>query len=169
MTPYIWTIIIGLVLLYAVISGFIKGLLSQIGQIAGLIVGVLAARALTPSLLTMLKVDADVDSASMFTTVICYFLVFLAAYFAIVLLANLVKLVVRVACLGILDRMGGAVFKLIKWTIILSLVYNLGVAAGVCNAPGAADNMLERTVYRVAPAVLDMWQQKTSGPAITFK
>ena len=40
MTPYIWIIIIGLVLLYAVISGFIKGLLSQIGQIAGLIVGV---------------------------------------------------------------------------------------------------------------------------------
>lgn len=162
MTPYIWIIIIGLVLLYAVISGFIKGLLSQIGQIAGLIVGVLAARALTPSLLTMLRVDAGVDSASMITTVLCYFLVFLAGYFAIVLLARLVRLVVRVACLGVLDRMGGAIFKLIKWTIILSLVYNLSVAVGLCNAPDASDYWLERTVYRVAPALFDMWQAKTS-------
>ena len=162
MTPYIWIIIIGLVLLYAVIRGFIKGLFSQIGQIAGLIVGVLAARALTPSLLTMLRVDAGVDSASMVTTVLCYFLVFLAGYFAIVLLARLVRLVVRVACLGVLDRMGGAVFKLIKWTIILSLVYNLSAATGLCNAPSASDYWLERTVYRVAPALFDMWQTRTS-------
>ena len=90
MTPYLWIIIIGIVLLYAVISGFIKGLLSQIGQIGGLIIGVLAARALTPSLLTMLRTDAGVDSSSMITTVVCYFLVFLAGYFAIVLLARLI-------------------------------------------------------------------------------
>lgn len=158
MTPYIWTIIIGLVLLYAVISGFIKGLLSQIGQIAGLIVGVLAARALTPSLLAMLRAD----STTMFATVLCYLLVFLAGYFAIVLLARLVKLVVRVACLGVLDRIGGALFKLIKWTLILSLVYNLCVSVTICDAPNASDNWLERTVYRVAPAVLDMWHHKTS-------
>lgn len=162
MTPYIWIIIIGLVLLYAVISGFIKGLLSQIGQIAGLIVGVLAARALTPSLLTMLRIDAGVDSTTMFATVMCYLLVFLAGYFAIVLLARLVRLVVRVACLGVLDRIGGALFKLIKWTLILSLVYNLCVSVTICNAPNASDNWLERTVYRVAPAVLDMWHHKTS-------
>ena len=162
MTPYLWIIIIGIVLLYAVISGFIKGLLSQIGQIGGLIIGVLAARALTPSLLTMLRTDAGVDSSSMITTVVCYFLVFLAGYFAIVLLARLIKLVVKVACLGVLDRIGGALFKLIKWSIILSLVYNLGVASGLCDAPGASDFWLERTVYRVAPALFDMWQAKTS-------
>lgn len=162
MTPYIWIIIIGLVLLYAVISGFIKGLLSQIGQIAGLIVGVLAARALTPSLLAMLRVDAGVETASMIATVVCYFLVFLAGYFAIVMLARLVKLVVRVACLGTLDRIGGAVFKLIKWTIILSLTYNLAVASGLSSTPNQSDFWLERTVYRVAPVMLDMWQHRTS-------
>lgn len=158
MTQYLWIIIIGLVLLYAVISGYIKGLLSQIGQIAGLIVGVLAARALTPSLLTMLRVDAGVETSSMIATVVCYSLVFLAGYFAIVLLAKLVKLVVKVACLGVIDRLAGAIFKLVKWTIILSLAYNLAVASGLSSVPGPADYWMERTVYRVAPAVLDMWQ-----------
>ena len=159
-TPYIWTITIALVLLYAVISGYIKGLLSQIGQIAGLIIGVLAARALTPSLLTMLRVDAGVETGSMITTVLCYMLVFFVGYFAIVMLARMIKLAVKVACLGIIDRICGAVFKLIKWVLILSLVYNLGVATGVCAAPGAGHNWLERTTYRVAPALLDMWQSK---------
>ena len=162
MTPYIWIIIIGATLLYAVISGYIKGLLSQIGQIAGLIIGVLAARALTPQLLTMLRVDAGVETSSMVTIVLCYTLVFFVGYFAVVLLARMIKLAVKVACLGVLDRLAGAIFKLVKWVLILSLVYNFCVSVGICSAPDRSDYWLERTTYRVAPALLDMWQIRTS-------
>lgn len=162
MTFSVTTIIIALVLIYAVVSGFMKGLLSQIGQIAGLIIGILASRALTPEILNMLSVDAGVDTASTVTMVLCYIVVYLAAYFSVVLVAKLIKLVVKVACLGVLDRIGGSVFKLLKWALILSLVYNLLVAIHPASAPGANSNVVERSVYHIAPALLDMWNSKTS-------
>lgn len=163
MTPYIWTIIIAAVLIYAIISGYVKGLLSQIGQIAGLIIGVLAARALTPQLLTMLSVDAGDKAASTLSVVLCYMFVFFAAYFVVVLVARLLKLVVKVACLGVLDRLSGALFKVLKWMLILSLVYNFCTAVGIATTPNADDYWIERATYRMAPAVLDMWQFKTSN------
>lgn len=153
-------IIFAVVTLYAVITGFMKGLLSQIGQIAGLIIGILASRALTPGLLAMLSVDASAEPASMFTTVLCYILVYLAAYFSVVLVARLLKLVVRVACLGVLDRLGGAVFKFLKWLLIMSLAYNLLVTAYPAASPGNAGGFIEKTVCGFAPAVLDMWKLK---------
>lgn len=156
MTPYVLTIIFGDVLLYAAISGAIKGLFSQIGQIAGLIIGILAARALAPSLLNMLTADAGEAAASVVSTVLCYIFVFLVAYFIVVLAARLLKLVVKVACLGFLDRLGGAIFKMLKWALILSLFFNLGVAINIMSAPTANDNLLERIIYQTAPKVLDM-------------
>lgn len=144
--------------LYAVITGFMKGLLSQIGQIAGLIIGILASRAFTPSVLSMLISDADAEPASMFTTVLCYILVYLVAYFSVVLLAKVLKLVVKAACLGILDRLGGALFKLAKWFLIISLAYNLLASAYPAMAPDKNASAIEKTVYGIAPAVLDMWK-----------
>lgn len=157
-TQQILLIVFAVVALYAVITGFMKGLLSQIGQIAGLIIGVLAARALTPGILSMLSADAGVDGTSVIAKVLCYILVYLTAYFAVVLVARLLKLVVRVACLGVLDRIGGAVFKLLKWTLILSLVYNLAVAVCPAQLPAPTDGFVNKMVYGLAPALLDMWR-----------
>lgn len=139
-----------------------KGLLSQIGQIAGMVIGVLTSRALTPSIISMLSVDAGSDTASTVTTVLCYILVYLAAYFCVVLVAKLVKLVVRVACLGALDRIGGALFKALKWALILSLAYNFATAVHPPLTPGEQANVVERTVYGLAPALLDMWHSRTN-------
>ena len=149
-------LIFAAVALYAVITGFMKGLLSQIGQIAGLVIGVLAARALTPSLITMLRGDAGVDTTSMIVTVLCYILVYLAAYFSVVLVARFLRLVVRVACLGALDRIGGALFKLLKWMLIMSLVYNLAMAVCPSQLPPPSDNFFIKTLSGLAPALLDM-------------
>lgn len=162
MTPYVWIIIIAIVSAYAIISGYMKGLLSQVGQIAGLITGILASRAFTPSLLQALDADAGLTVTPFVARVACYSLVFLAADLSVIMLARMVKLVVRVACLGTLDRIGGALFKLLKWGLILSLVYNLCASINVCQPPGEDSNPVERAVYGMAPALLDMWHNKTS-------
>jgi len=162
MTFGIPTIIIAIILIYAVISGLMKGLLSQIGQIAGLVIGILAARTLSPGIISMLRDGAGVDTESTVTTILCYILVYLAAYFSVVLVAKLIKLVVKVACLGMLDRIAGALFKLLKWALILSLAYNFLVAVHPASAPGEKSNVLERSIYHLAPAVMDMWNARTS-------
>lgn len=154
MTNNLFAILILLVLLYAVVTGFMKGLLAQIGQIAGVVIGILASRALTPSLLGVFGVGSQ-GSGSAITIVLCYIVVYLVAYFAVVLVARLIRLVVRVACLGVVDRICGAVFKMIKWALIISLVYNLIVACDLSPVPGDSQPV-ERFVYGVAPFVLGM-------------
>lgn len=157
MTPYLPAIITGAVLLYALITGWLKGLLAQIGQIAGLITGVLAARALAPKVIVMLADDAGDKAVNLGVTAVSYALVFLAAYLAVVLLARMLRLMVKVASLGPLDRLCGAVFKAFKWLLLLSLAYNVAVAAGICAPPGPSDGAVERIVYATAPKVLDYW------------
>lgn len=158
MDETIINIIIIAVFIYAVISGFIKGLLSQVGQIVGLIIGVLASRTLSPSVVHMLGVDAnEADSISPVSTVLCYILIFIVAYFAVVLTAKMLKIVVKAACLGVLDRIGGAIFKLLKWAIILSLIYNLVVVCAPSLDPHSGGTALERFVFGIAPKVLGMF------------
>lgn len=156
MSAHVLTIIFAAVLLYAAVSGWIKGLFGQIGQIAGLIIGVLASRALSPGLINMLDVDAGAEKASTITAILCYILVFLAAYFIVVLVAKVLKIVVKAVALGFVDRLGGALFKMLKWMLILSLFYNLAVAIKVIDAPTVSNNLFERIIYHSAPKVLDM-------------
>lgn len=155
MTDNLLIILILLVLGYAAVTGFMKGLLAQVGQIVGLVIGVLAARALAPGLLGYLAVDSG-GSASAVTTVLCYVLIFLVAYFAVVLIARLIRLVVKVVCLGILDRIGGAVFKIVKWALIISLAYNLCVVIELASVPDRQTKPFENFICRLAPAVFAM-------------
>lgn len=151
-------IIFGLVALYAVITGFIKGVLAQLGQIVGMIVGILASRALAPGIFTMLVTDADAQPASMITKVLCYILVYIVAYFAVVLLFKMLRVIVKVASLGVLDRISGSVFKLLKWALIVSLIYNLYVAAYPSATPPSDEHTVESAVYSFAPKILDMYR-----------
>lgn len=153
-------IVFALIALYAVITGFIKGALAQLGQIVGMVVGVLASRALTPGIVEMLTTDAQSGPVSTITKVLCYILVYLVAYFAVVLLAKLLKVIVKVASLGIIDRLGGAIFRLLKWAFIVSLVYNLYVTMAPSASPPGADLPVESAVYNLAPKMLDMYQAK---------
>ncbi len=154
-------IIFALVAIYAVITGFIKGILAQLGQIVGMVVGILASRALAPNIFTMFVSDADAQPASMITEVLCYILVYVVAYFAVVLLFKLLRVIVKVVSLGILDRLAGAVFKLIKWALIVSLVYNLYVAISPDASPSAEEYPIESAIYAFAPKALDMYQATT--------
>lgn len=149
-------IIFALVAIYAIITGYIKGVLSQLGQIVGLVVGILASRALAPGIFTMLVTDADTQPASMVTRVLCYILVFVVAYFAVVLMFKLLRVIVKVVSLGVIDRICGSVFKLVKWALIVSLAYNFYVAMFPAASP-VGKYPVETVVYQFAPKVLDMY------------
>ena len=158
METIIWTIIILLALLCAVTSGYATGFLVQLKDLVGFIIGVLVARTLTPLVITMLG-NFGVDTSSLLVTIICYILVFFAAFLIVVFLAGLLKFMVKAVSLNVVDRLAGALFKLVKWTLIISLVYNLCVSLSICSAPNVSGNWLQKTVYNSAPAMLDLWQQ----------
>ena len=117
-------IIILAVLLAAVVIGFCKGFLSQIGQIAGLIVGVIACRTVSPVLIEWLLQNEEPSS---FTYAASYIVVFVVAYLVVYLLVRLIRSAVHALKLGVFDRLAGVVFKVLFWQLLLSIAFNVVV------------------------------------------
>ncbi len=126
-------IILLVVVVVGGIMGFSKGIVAQLGSIAALIAGVIAARLLGPTV-----VDFISDGSSIFGTVAGYGLAFAVAYLAVFAIARLLKLTIHTLCLGIVDRLAGAAFKILEWGLVLSLALNvyllaIGDDAELCN------------------------------------
>lgn len=113
-------IILAIVVVGGVI-GFNKGIVSQVGQIAAIIAGIIAARLFGSGLADMMS---GADSPGALDTVCGYGLAFLAAYCLTWLVARMVRKVFHTIHLGIIDRLAGAAFKIAQWALLLSLAIN---------------------------------------------
>lgn len=113
-------IILAIVVVGGVI-GFNKGIVSQVGQIAGVIAGIIAARMFGAGLADMIS---GAQSPGTIDTVCGYGLAFLAAYCLTWLVARMVRKVFHTVHLGIIDRLAGAAFKVAEWALLLSLAVN---------------------------------------------
>lgn len=148
-------IIVGVFLVVAAVTGFMRGFIAQIGQIAGLVVGIIASRIFSPQIFTYLGMD-ETDSASTAVEIIIYVAVFLAAFFVTVFVARMIRGVAHAVALGLLDRIAGAVFKVIKWAFFLSLFYNLLLFCGfVRHADKSHDGPWPERFERFAPTLID--------------
>ena len=103
------------------VMGFSKGLLSQLGQIAAVVLGIISARFFGD---TLTGLFAGNDAPTALDSVCGYGVAFLAAYCLAWLVARMVRGVIHTVQLGILDRLGGAAFKIAQWGLILSLALN---------------------------------------------
>ncbi len=114
-------IIILVIVVIGGVIGFNKGIVSQAGQLLGIIAGIIAARLFGRGI-------ADVFSGSeapgAFDTVCGYGLAFIGAYFLTWLVVRMVRKVIHTVHLGIIDRLAGALFKIAQWALGLSLAIN---------------------------------------------
>lgn len=106
----------------AAVMGFTSGVIGQIGQIAGVIGGIISSRMFGARLAAFF---AGGEAPSAFDNVAGYVVVFLLAYFALWLLARFIRGTVHAVHLGILDRLAGAVFKGALWLLMLSIALNI--------------------------------------------
>ncbi len=104
------------------VMGFSKGLMSQAGQIAAVVLGIISARFFGDVLAMLFAGNGGAPSAM--DSVCGYGVAFLLAYCLAWLAARAVKGVIHTVHLGIIDRLGGAVFKIVQWGLILSLALN---------------------------------------------
>lgn len=126
-------IILLIVVVVGGFMGFSKGCVAQLGSIAALIAGVIAARLFGPTV-----VDYISDGSSIFDTVAGYALAFAVAYLVVFVISRILKLTINSLCLGIVDRLAGAAFKIFEWGLVLSLLLNvylisIGDDAELCN------------------------------------
>jgi membrane protein required for colicin V production len=135
------------------ILGYRRGLVMQIGHIAGVIGSVVICRLFG-------GVVADLFGAESATAVaMAYIATFVVGYLAAYMLSRTLDNVLHALNLGIVDHLAGAVFKVLQYMLVVSVMFQLWFAINpsereeVCSVPWHA------AVVELAPTVLSMTTQ----------
>ena len=115
-------IIIGVVAVGTVL-GFAKGALKQLASLVGLVAGLLLARALYVTVGERMAVEFGTSATV--AQIIAFFLIWILVPIALLWVASLLSRVLEVVHLGILNRLAGALFGGVKYTLIVSMAIQL--------------------------------------------
>lgn len=114
----IFDVIVLITLLYGLIMGFIKGFIIEVAGIIALILGVTGsfkfARILEVSL------NSYVDWSPKTIQIASFIILFIIIIYAISLLAKMITKTLKIIALGMINRIFGGIFGLLKWCVILS-------------------------------------------------
>ena len=123
-----FSIFIIIVIVVSAGFGWYKGFLKQAAQVAGLILGIAACRIFGTRLATALCGEEPSGADTALYYVMAYVVLFLVVYVLVSLCSRLLKGVLNTLKVGILNRIGGALFNICKWMLLVSLLLNLWVA-----------------------------------------
>lgn len=119
MSLQIIDIVILVVLVSGAIAGFARGLIKQVASLAGLVIGLVAARMLYATVADMLQ--PVIGGSMSLAQVISFVLIWLAIPLFFALLANVITKAMEAIKLGWLNRITGAAFGLVKYLLIICL------------------------------------------------
>ncbi|MCD8387512.1 MAG: CvpA family protein [Bacteroidales bacterium] len=139
-----------IIAIVAALLGFRSGIVRQLGSLAGIVIGIVGCRIFGPQVEQWLTSVASGQNPAVIT-ILAYALLFLALYFATVAVAFGIRQIVHSACLGIVDRLAGAVFKAALWLFVTSLLLNVWLAFAPSHSP---TGRLAHAAVEFAPAVL---------------
>ena len=113
-------LILIIILIAAAIRGFVKGFFVEFASVAALILGVVCAMMFSGYVRNWLTGVVSWRPETIKT--IAFVIIFISVVIAVHLIANALEKFVRAIALGILSRLGGAVFGVIKTAFILSFL-----------------------------------------------
>lgn len=154
-------IIIIVVFFGAVIYGYWKGVIVQIGSLAGILLGILACRLFGPWFADFLG-GATGDSQSIdmayVNGVVANVVLFILGFICAKLVARIIKTVTTAVKLSIVDKLLGVIFCLFEWFLVLSILLNvwqvLRPGVNVVGSSTLGKGRAARAVMDLAPAVL---------------
>lgn len=116
-------LIILIPIIWGCIVGFRKGLILEIASLAGLVLGIWGA--LKFSSLTAKYLSDWMDASPSLISLLSFVLTFILIVVAIYLLAKVLDKTLKMAAMGMLIRISGALFGLIKYALVLSVLFYL--------------------------------------------
>ena len=144
-------IIILVPLLWAFYAGFRKGLIVELASLAALVLGIYIAVHFSFVTADILSRYIDVSPEKM--PFIAFIVTFLVVIFVVRLVGKIVEKIIGMVALGFLNRIGGALFSVIKYAVFISVVllllnkFNLGLI----NEETKKDSRLYAPVEKIAP------------------
>ncbi|HET6418789.1 MAG TPA: CvpA family protein [Geobacteraceae bacterium] len=122
-------ILVWVVLLAFVIKGFMKGLVREVCSLVGLVMGIWAACKYYQSLSEAIRYYIHIPHS--ITIIFSFILIFLTIGLLFFFLGNLLTAIFKIALLGGVNRLGGAIFGLIQGALVLCLLLYFGTAKPV--------------------------------------
>lgn len=136
----------------AAVRGWFKGLIAIAAGVAGLIAGVVLCRLFGHSVADLIS-SSDGHTTDL---VIANVVLFAAGYVGCLCAGRIIRSALHSLHLGIVDRLGGAVFSALEVAMVVSLVLNLWHSVLPGSAPASpASEGLRGLLYDVAPAILN--------------
>ena len=114
----IFDVIILIILLYGLIKGFIKGFIIEVAGIIALILGVTGSFKFARILEVYLNSYFDWSPKTIQIT--SFIILFIIIIYAVSLLAKMITKTLKIIALGMINRIFGGIFGLLKWCVILS-------------------------------------------------
>jgi len=120
-------IVILVVFVCSVAFGFWKGLIVQAGALGGILFGVILCHLCGAWLAGVIAAHGTAGGAqpTYVDSVLANIILFVAGFLSVKVVAHFFKQLTHALALGALDRLGGAVFSLFQWMLVMSILLNL--------------------------------------------
>lgn len=121
--PHILDIILALPLVWGAYKGFKKGLIIEVTTLVALIASIYGAIKFSDFTAVYLRENWTIDERYM--PILSFAVTFIAIVILVNLLGRLLEKVVKLASLGTINKLAGALFRVAKIAIIISVVFSM--------------------------------------------
>ncbi len=148
--------------------GYKKGIIVQMGSLLSFFVALAACRILggaaSKAVLAMMDGSDPAQNAvnQLMASCIGHIAVFVAAWIAVWLLARTVKFFAKAIHIGLLDRICGAIFMVLKTGMVISMILSAIRTVAPESAMATSDSPVIKGVSELAPFILGFVQQSAS-------
>lgn len=138
----------------ALVTGWMRGFVRQVGTVAGILFGIVVCRVFGADVADYF-VSRGSEHASIARACV-YAVLFVAVFLSCNLLARLASSILKAVKLGVIDRAAGAIMRAFLWLLFTSLAINIYL--GICPADQGrferADKPWRSITLHLAPKVL---------------
>lgn len=162
MGDILYPAIVVIVAVYAIISGYRKGITNQLASVLGFGFGVVASKILTPEFADSFSKIGSLTSSPEYveqaTQLVCAVTIYFVVFWLFSLFSGILKAALSVFEVGILNRLAGSFFSLVKnlmWvSIVLNLVLCFNGQSGLLRYERADDGNIVAATMAMSPAIL---------------
>lgn len=148
-------IVIAVILLFGLVKGYMKGLFVEITSLVGLVLGVYGALHFSFFLSNILKDNVSWDESMI--QIVAFAGTFIIILLALVFLGKALTKIAETIFLGFFNKLLGAVFGVLKYALILSIVFliydQINSSLKFLNKEKAKESVLYEPVKNLAPTI----------------
>ncbi len=118
-------ILIAIIFVYSVTTGYRTGLIKQIASLTGIIAAAILSGKISQLIYPLIKNIAQIPSFA--TMPMAFVIAFIIIISSIYIVVKMLENIVSTFRMGILNKVCGSIFCFAKWSIIISIIINLFV------------------------------------------